>query len=337
MEDDKYDTSNPLFFHVMPNICALAEYYGCLSFVTSPIIQLLKAHPDLWRSVSRRPLFWLRFAVKLEWKELYLDATRHILAASGGHRDMEEFPGLADHLGMSVKDLKAHVDYLRIGQSETINDLDKSLRRLQLVESHVRHYGVRRPAYLSFVNQLDHEPANRPVHVRSRQTSRFLAGVMFGQWLAAIQVGERIIEGTKRAPLGPQDLNIIVSRLERAAAFHNPAGLSGAQAPKQVLDMFGYGDDAKLVNEVRQCLCDVVREANICIKEAFEAKEDDMNDTMVTYGRANFDVGEGGYFTYLPLDESTFPWEDAEEAEAFWQPAIEKIRLDREKARINIV
>lgn len=316
----------PQFGKVL-GVCALAEYYGCLTTVAAAIIEMMEKHGGLWEDVARDPLLHVRLSVKLEWKDLFLDATRHILAApvaTYGSQE-EDLQNLADHLETSVEDLQRHVSEIRDTQAGTLKNLNVSLRRLSLVPSYGEYGGQRHPVRITFANQLQNEWEGRPDRVRSLQTSRFLACSIFGQWFTEQEVGEHVVlEGRRKSkPSGP--FTYAVARLEQAAASRNPSGLFGPKALEQVLGMLGLGDDGQIVNEVRSQLKEIVLSAAEYIKEAFAVRDESLHDgTSVTFRRARYEDTNRGYFTFLPVDETKFPWEDVDDLDAFWQIAIEQ-------------
>jgi hypothetical protein len=131
-----------------------------------------------------------------------------------------------------------------------------------------------------------------------------------------------------RVPHGP--FNVAVSKLEHYAASRYPAGVFGHKAAQEILGMLGHNENSAESKEVIAELNYIVIAAAGIIKETFEPREELLQSgALVTYRRAHFHGAEQGYFTYLPCDENSFPWEDKATLAQFWKSAVEEAEESR--------
>lgn len=174
-------STSPDFYELL-DVCSLAEYYGCLSPAAAAVVTLLGENEHLWRNVAHDPLLYFRLSVKLQWKELYFDAMRHIIVSPQGYTHLYDPPirhSLADHLGISLFDLEQRLKQDLDDQVRTIDRLETDLRRLQYTPSFDNQNLGASPVHLAFFDPTVPVRDNNTKAVRL-MASGLLTGAIFG-------------------------------------------------------------------------------------------------------------------------------------------------------------
>ncbi|KAF2167480.1 hypothetical protein M409DRAFT_22288 [Zasmidium cellare ATCC 36951] len=138
----------------------------------------------------------------------------------------------------------------------------------------------------------------------------------WSQLLAQQEVGDRVyVEawGTRRSqPAGP--LSEALSQIQRFVAIGEPAMILGPDVAGEIVTQFGLPRCS--TKAIHRHLCKIVEDAAEATKKAFVVKEEkDERGKTVTYRQARHDCC-AEYWTYLPWEESKFPWMDEKEWDA---------------------
>lgn len=325
------------------DVCALADFYGCLEVISDAVVDTLTKANMFWRLVNREPIAILRLAVKLEAKELYQDAWRHLMgrlikdsAPKTWTQEIcraEHLLATQKHFGLTRDELLAQLQELKAEQDPKITDLSASLRTLQLNPSFARQDGRDYPVRTSFFNLLRLPFSSRKQRTLKGHTARFLAGSIYSQWLTQQELGDQISGSSqpRSSPAGPFD--VAVSKLEHFATTRSPSDVFGHGAVQAILSTLGLEHATK---DVTTELNHMVVNAAELIKQAFMTREGVHADETFTYRRAHWHGDHHGYFTYLPMNETAFPWGNADDLEQSWEDAMEKAeesRHDSERER----
>lgn len=121
------------------DVCAYAEYWGCLESVGSRLLQILKSAPGYWQEVAVRAKFHLAISVKLKDEETYLDALRNMIATASSH---DEWTKLSQTLNSSEAELRAFYGPQMETNQRSAQALITDLQKLDLHETRAHFWGL---------------------------------------------------------------------------------------------------------------------------------------------------------------------------------------------------
>jgi hypothetical protein len=99
-----------------------------------------------------------------------------------------------------------------------------------------------------------------------------------------------------------------VHNIQRAGTAHDPSHIFGSATPAHLASVFNIGCGFDTTKALKRALRDIVAEANRVILDIFPpAVEFDSIWGRCSYGQANFDAHNAGYFTYMKVP-SDVPW-----------------------------
>lgn len=289
---------------------AYAELNGCLPSIAAELFRMLTEHPSFWRWVAEHPVDSLRIAIKLRNQELYFDALRHLLSRV----ERKNYSELTQVFDLDEEQCRAWAEPIIHEMYRRSGCLEKSLRRLQLVESWSTHCSVRSVVRTTLQNVLDINP---PMN-RDKLNARYQAGIIFGHWLAQNITGDRLYIGPS---LKPRDdtagsLGWAVQCLERACAWEFPAAVFGKGVIKTHVQ-FCTGSRYHARKHLECTLNDIVSMAVNYICRNLEEREEEVDGLTLTYRRTR-EIDKFENLTYFGLGESNVPWKGQEA----WKPAV---------------
>ena len=288
------------------SLLCLAKSYGALPYITEAFRKMLLARREFWKEVGEWPEAWHAFAIQLQWRKLYFDTKRHILA--GRWRDLTE---ACQILGMTREELKDTAEACAVSLAPKVNKLERDLLRLQLTTQVWHCNRVDEVASTSFFQMLKHRASDRSDHAKLNERADFIAQAIFGEWLIKhISAGEDLFTNCSyalRASIS-NGLNQACADLAEARTAKDATKIFGYKVTTRLSSMFklnGRAGEAR----VRRILEELVGKASRIIEEAFEVRDEEQADhTVLTYRRARWEGGRGN-FTYMALDESDVPWQ----------------------------
>ena len=163
---------------IVIDICAYAEYYGCLDRIAPHILDLLFAHPLFWKAVADKPERYFALGKKLRCPIIYFDAMRHWIGSlsAGNYR----WAALGEALGMSGKESEDLYLPLLYEQAMTIFKLKDDLLRLQLTPCWISYDRKPLPVYTTFFNALSAKRSDRSDYAKARSRFNYLARSTYG-------------------------------------------------------------------------------------------------------------------------------------------------------------
>ena len=181
--------SKCLEWEVVPlvvNVCAVAEYWGCLELIQPRILSVLKASPAYWKYVGELPHEHLRLAEKLEDAEIYRDALRHMIAYAhqNGRWDF-----VATATGWTTEELREYYTPQLMGLGPKTQALREELQTLQLGYVRAQYYtGFWHKAHMRLSDLLSAKGEHKvPRHVQ------WVGGAMFSEYLTSQISGEKFV------------------------------------------------------------------------------------------------------------------------------------------------
>lgn len=319
------------------DVCALADFYGCLGAISDAIVDSLTKSNMFWQHVNREPLVILRLAVQLKSKDLYHDAWRHVMGQALSYANPqdsfyplfqeEKLRQVANHLCSTSDELLEKLQKIRSEQNDTIASLKLRLRKLHLNPSYARRDGVDYKVDTSFLDIIRNSFLIRKQRDRKAHRARFLAGSIYAQWLTQQEMGHHIYGSHQPRSCSAGPFNVAVSKLEHFSTTRNPSDIFGRNAVEEILSELGL--EYSTMKDVKAELKDIIIDAAAIIKETFVTRKFMDGDEFLTYRRAHWHGEYNSYFTYLPMDEGVFPWDDADNLEQFWEDAIEEAEDSR--------
>lgn len=308
---------------LVQELCARAEYLGCLPQISRAVLEKLFAERFFWDCVAERPWFYLQMATKLRCKNIYFDALRHMIGNSDNDNNVVE---LMEAFGKSEEEVMDFISPLLAEQASSVSNLRCGLRRLQLFHERAAAWGGgTNKGVTTFVNMLEFS-YDRSDKAKADENAQFYARSIFGQWLAQHEVGDRVYyTATKRrmAPAGPLDYGVM--RVEKYALYRDPTRLFGVKVVDQIIDRFGLSKHAG--QQVYWHLRKLVQDAAKVIRDTFPVMEVERDGVAITYRRAH-PGGDGKYFTYFGLNESKTPWRDLSK----WDSEVMGVHYDSRPA-----
>lgn len=112
------------------NVCAYAEFYGCLEQIASPVKAAISSTPVLWAAVADRPEKYVALAKKLRAPYLFVESMRHLITQ---HRlNRRGWLPIAETADLSVDDAQSLYQPLLQEQVNMIKAMQDKLMQLQL-------------------------------------------------------------------------------------------------------------------------------------------------------------------------------------------------------------
>ncbi|CZT23058.1 uncharacterized protein RCC_08768 [Ramularia collo-cygni] len=207
------------------------------------------------------------------------------------------------------------------------------LRNLTLVPLDVKTAGTSIPVRTSYSNVLDYPLLNRSSRELSPYTSRWLAGSIFSNWLIQHESGDLVYTSRSGNPLcrPAGSFASTISQIEHWAAKKFPADLFGQHTAEKILVSMGHNPSSPAIKQVSTELRHIVLAANSLVKKALSPCDVELSDgTAVTWRRARYSKPEAEYLTFLPHNETTFPWSSQDALEEFWEEAVDEVEGLRE-------
>jgi hypothetical protein len=303
----------------LSELCAQAEYYGSLPKVVKSVIGWLTEDTMLWQAVAVRPDVFIILGMKLRWAELYFDAFRRYLDQPRPFRSLKP---IAKLLEVDLKDLE-ELQASRIAeQDEVLTNLKSRLRELQLpflkTKVAADQSGGARTTTVRKMELLEYETV-KPSTPSDEKYSH-LARSIYGEWLAAEEVGREIysevsgIPGNTMASAFATPFAYTIAKMRQYATSQTPAALFGATAAEKHLDLLGMDRSEASVEATNDSLVDIVKQANEVVQKSFQRRTRLEEDgTTSTFREANWTgkiaIRYKPYrFTFLGLDEDDVPW-----------------------------
>ncbi|SMR58108.1 unnamed protein product [Zymoseptoria tritici ST99CH_3D1] len=316
-------------------MCARAEFYGCLPFVASAMKEIISQAPSLWEAIAYNPRDWHQLAIKLRWEDVYFDSLRHIVAHTRLPVDGITGDPSDDFyvLGLTPTEFQDFASELQAKQAIVLLTLQRSLHHLQLCGSYSEYNKERFPTWITFLNLFKNAWPGRSAHVKTMEKCEFLACAIFGQWLAEQESGDHVWISTRRKADRSGPLQNGLMKLEEATNSTYPPSLFGRNVPRTISSIFLLDRRFEPGRKIDAVLTEIVREADKMVKFAFETYEEEQGGKTLTWRRSRFDgMARGDYgvkveaFTFLPLDEKNVPW--AEEKDWATAEAVVPITVE---------
>ncbi|KAK4500817.1 hypothetical protein PRZ48_009009 [Zasmidium cellare] len=308
-------------------MCARAEYLGCLHRIAKPVLDALFEIPIFWQAAAIDPPRYLLLAQKLHHKELYFDSLRHMQARPDEHGNR---PLLLECLEVDDSVLTEWIAQDLDHQQRVMENLRQDLRRLELFQTWARDYDGknRDDKYTTYLHKAAYERFPKKVRQDEKKKAaaqdqadraaaiEMVARSQWGQYLAQMEVGDRIfLNGYRRSKTAGPLCNAIRD-IEKWATSDKPSKLFGKGAAQRLGKLMHF-DESRIVDLQRE-LDAIVMEANRIIKEAFVEKtsyrRNGRQSDEVVWRRSRCDTMQP-HWTYLPCNESKTPWDDGEEWE----------------------
>jgi len=320
------------------SLLGLARYYGALPAIRAIMQNLLLSYPNFWRTVAGGPEYFITMATQLEWKELYFDIKRHLLAGDNSigscRRDTHQsLPAQA--LGLTNSEYLDCKAVHRRRLARVVRKLERDLLRLQLTtvrwyndgqvdDDHVedeRHSYVRRDMAscvpktglvpTTFLHAFQLQAPGPGDHIKRKETVEYVARSIFGDWLTNHIVGGYDLE-IWRASVAAHDavsFRAMCNQIRISSAEKQPSSMFTDEDLERLCAVFHF--EQNYATDMRRTLDDLVRQANVIIEHAFRTKTVKRScGTVLTYRRANCDeeIEEYDNFTWMGLDETVVPW-----------------------------
>jgi hypothetical protein len=172
---------NGTVFRLLVNVCAIAEYMGCLALIGPRVIAILQSCPRYWEAVADEPTQHMMLAVKLENADIYYDALRHMSVQAWLKADWSDI----EEIGMYTQaQLHEYFEPQMWVPTEKLLELREELQKLQLKQVSTRYYGG--GWHETHTRVLDVKPFSEPAPVD------FVGKSMFSEWLTYQLSGERV-------------------------------------------------------------------------------------------------------------------------------------------------
>ncbi|KJX94303.1 hypothetical protein TI39_contig4202g00063 [Zymoseptoria brevis] len=304
-------------------LCARAEYYGCLPKIVNQVVDLMASEPSLWRAVALDPWRFLLLGNKLRWSDLFSDALRHLVVSPHEFRVNQH--DIAEMLGMSQEQLVMFRFTAIKRQEEAVEILSTRLRRIQL-STHSKRVGHDEYAAIR-TTMINHVELSPSAEWREKQQMYKRAGLIarsiYSEWLAQQEVGERAVRqsfvwryNTVSRPSGP--LSLAVANIQHHANSSEPALLFGVDAAKKYIEVIGGDSSQAAVQAVHVALSQIMLHANDIVESVSNHHSMvEEGSRILTYSRTRWDRGfplgvKPSVFTYIGWDEWETPWKDKE-------------------------
>ncbi|KAF2167479.1 hypothetical protein M409DRAFT_22287 [Zasmidium cellare ATCC 36951] len=299
---DSVDKDNiERYLDQVSELCARAEYLGCLPLIAKVLTSKLSSCPFFWETMGSNPFNRMLLGEKLRSKEIYFDAFRHFTASSHGKK--EKLAGLSDFLGMSLASFSSLNQSMRVQQAIVIEDLLKKLRQMALPKSNTRP-SDRQSTHTIFLNKGKPDIESFSNSQKNAAKAEFLARAHWAEYYTQQEMDYYIATDYGD---GRGRLRKALAEIEESTADGSGHLVFGATAVTGLATTFNLKEDS--INQLTHFLGQIVRVADAKIKRAFKTKEViSAQGVSVIWRRARFDVNED-YWTYLPYDENDVPWE----------------------------
>ncbi|KAF2167478.1 hypothetical protein M409DRAFT_22286 [Zasmidium cellare ATCC 36951] len=273
-------------------MCARAEYLDCLPRITKPILDALFSEPLFGQTVAEDPARYLILAEKLHSKELYFDCLRQMLARPN---DEAHRPFLLELFDMTDFDFTDFTTQNLKYQQQAIQTLRRNLRQLELFQTWSRDWdGVNRDdKYTTYLSKAKYDRLPKNVRkspekkVAAQATANSAAAIemvarsQWGQYMAQMEVGDRIFINRYRRALPAGPLCYAIRDIEKHAASKNPSLLFGKAAARRLAKIMHFDESSNV--ELGEVLNAIVLKANDIIKEALspDVMSDSNGETLV--------------------------------------------------------
>lgn len=289
---------------------AYAEYYGCLPLIATRLRNMIGQVPGIWALVAEEAADSLCLAVKLKHSTLYLDALRHLLAATPKNK----YANLGELLGMSEEECEAWAKPMLSMAADRVHKLKDDLHKLQLFGTHSTWIHESTKRSITYVNMLE-QFSKDSEGARAMQKSSQLARMIWGEWYALQLVGDRVWPASwcdKQRGAKAGSLVSLIQALERSANWDFPAAIIGKGVIKRYVEDFAQGNKFNPKKQLEVALNHIVAKAAELVRQNIPNEQKSIDGVVFTFRRTHF-MNRLGPVTYFPLDESDLPWNEEEE------------------------
>jgi hypothetical protein len=174
-------------------VCAYAEYFECGNKIKQQIVRAMQSAPGYWIAVADSPKRHIMMAVRLELRELYWDALRHLVA------QVWQFPSTPFDWSDVAEAMERSEDKVRSFFEPQIQDMPNLIARLnadlmKLSLEPVQAYQAREAytAYTSFMKAISFRKAGRSQATKANEAAGFIARNLWTQFYIGSFYGEEL-------------------------------------------------------------------------------------------------------------------------------------------------
>lgn len=175
-------------------VCAYAEYFGCGDKIKQGVVRAMQSAPGYWVAVADSPKRHIMMAARLQLKEVYMDALRHMVAQEW----LFNFPpadwsDVAEVMGKTEDEVRAFFEPQMEEMPNLLAKLNAHLLRLSLEPAQINQ-GRAYPytAFTTFMNALQFKFPGRSQATKANETAAFVARTMWSQWYTGSYYGEEL-------------------------------------------------------------------------------------------------------------------------------------------------
>jgi hypothetical protein len=114
-------------------VCAYAEYFGCGNKIKQGIVRAMQSAPGYWVAVADSPKRHIMMAARLQLRDVYLDALRHMVAQEWRFNlPPADWSDVAEIMGKTEDEVRAFFEPQMEKMPDLLAKLNANLLRLSL-------------------------------------------------------------------------------------------------------------------------------------------------------------------------------------------------------------